>query len=333
MSRHPNSFPFHGTSSSSTSSSIWSSPNIGQMTEMSQDWYRKMMNDSADLIRVSLESQYKDMELSEFISQSQPPPQANFSSASHHLIDSFPFNSLPNQVLPDIPDLSLFCGGGGALFTPEPSRYSSKEASSKASNRGSLQPQLQHINVDPPVLRGQAPRGRRYHNTNLLAQYCQEVLSITAHPSLTQIDEIVDKLKESNSDHIACKKLRSSVREWFRKRREYMATKIYKSCQRLLPSNAPVEKEEIDRFIKKIHKNSALLGIIMLESHLPMTSEKEKVTFVKEKIVDFYMKYPTRRKRNLTGFKRNLFDEFPYENEDEIINLSQDDVNSLLINQ
>jgi hypothetical protein len=335
MSRHPNSFSFHGTASSSSSasasssSSIWSSPNIGQMTEMSQDWYRKMMNDSAELIRVSLESQYKDMELSEFISHSQPQPlQVNYYSSSQQTIDNFPFNSLPNQDLPDIPDLTLFFGGA-ALFTPEPTREASKETSSSiTSNPGSVKPQLSQN-----ILNHQAPRGRRYHNTNLLAQYCQEILAITAHPSISQIDGIVDKLKEpEESNHVTrCKKLRSSIREWFRKRREYMATKVYKSCQRLLPSVAPDEKEEIDKFIKKIHKNSSLIGIIMLESHLPMASEKEKIAFVKEKIVDFYMKYPARRRRNLTNFKkRNLYDEFAYEDEIEFINLSQDDVNSLL---
>ena len=325
MPPHPNSFQFHGTSSS-TPSSIWSSPNIGQMTEMSHDWYHKMMNDSADLIRVSLESQYKEMELSEFISQSQPPPQPNLQT-----IDNFPFNSLPNQVLPDLPDIPLFCGsGGGALFTPEPSKQPSKSTSLLTSNRGSVKPPHPQKTSEPAVSRVHVSRGRRYHNTNLLAQYCQEVLSKTAHPSLTQIDEIVDKLKDpQQSNQNTSKKLKSSIREWFRKRREYMATKIYKSCQRLLPS-APAEKEEMDRFIKKIHKNTALLGIIMLESHLPMESEKEKIAFVKEKIVDYYVKYPARRLRNLTGLKRNLVD---IDDCDDLIHLSQDDVNSLLINQ
>lgn len=284
-----------------------------------------MMNDSADLIRISFESQYKDIELSEFVSQSQPPPHASYSASSQQSIDSFPFNSLPDQILPDIPDIPIFCG---ALFTPEPSRNPSKEASSSVeSNRGSAQPQPRQNIFNQ--FNHQAPRGRRYHNTNLLAQYCQEVLAITAHPTLSQIDGIVEKLKESDdTNHVAFKKLRSSVREWFRKRREYMATKVYKSCQRLLPPNAPEDKEEIDRFIKKIHKNSALIGIIMLESHLPMASEKEKIAFVKEKIVDFYMKYPARRKRNLASFKNNSFDDFAYE--DEIVTLSQNDVNSLL---
>lgn len=282
------------------------------MTEISHDWYRKMMNDSAELINVSLESQYKEMEFSNFISQSQPTPQIQSNYVASQL-DPFPFNSLPSQVLPDIPDIPMYFG---ALLTPEPSRNHSREPSLVTSNRESVQPPEAH----------KSSRGRKYHNSNLLAHHCQQLLKKTAHPSLTQIDEVVDKLNDLQSSHKTCKKLRSSIREWFRKRREYMATKIYKSFQRLLPE-APDVKDEIDRFIKKVHKNTALLGIIILESHLPMEGEKERIDFVKEKIVDFYLKYPARRRRNLNGCKRTC------DESSAMMNLSQDDVNSLLNKQ
>ena len=59
----------------------------------------------------------------------------------------------------------------------------------------------------------------------------------------------------------------------------------------------------MSEFIKSIHSNHALIGIIMLESKLPMESESEKIDFVKEKVIDFYLKYPQRKLRNSAGFK------------------------------
>ena len=179
MSHHPISFPSNGTAASSSSSSasassIWSSPNIGQMAEMSQDWFRKMINDSADLIRVSFESsQYNNVELFDFISQSQPLPlQSTYSESPQQQQPIDPFNSLPNQILPDIPDFPIFCDGGG-LFTPDPSREPSKIVSSfAASSRESVQarsPPRKDFNQ----FNFQVKRGRRYHNTTLFGQYFQ----------------------------------------------------------------------------------------------------------------------------------------------------------------
>ena len=285
-----------------SSSSVWSSPNIGQMTEMSQEWYKKMMTDGAELVKLSLEPQFKEIDFSAFITQSQPPPviQANFSSNSSQSFDDtiFPFNSLP---LADETSLDFNNFLGGALLTPDPS-------SSSASVHQSTRPNSSIPNTivpSPTRHRGAMSRGRKYHNTNLLAQYCQEVLTKTAHPSLTQISEIVGRLYcSSGGGGPTEKKLKSLVREWFRKRREYMATKIYRSCQSLLPP-CPIgsRDQEMSEFIKAIHSNHALIGIIMLESKLPMESESEKSNFVKEKIIDFYLKYPQRRLRNSAGFK------------------------------
>lgn len=316
LSKYPNT---DGTSTSnSTTSSVWSSPNIGQMTEMSQDWYKKMINDSAELIKISCQPQYQQLDFSAFITQSQP------SIASNQDDDTiFPFNSLPNY---SEFDASNFLDGA-LLYTPDqsgnssilplkcssPSPFHIQQIDLTKTNKESF-----HSGV------GQSSRGRKYHNTNLLAQYCQEVLHITAHPTLVQISEIVIKLKSSMYDAPE-KKLRSSIREWFRKRREYMATKIYRSCKRLLPPcpHKTKESEKMTSFLRKIHSNSALIGIIMLESKLPMQSEKEKIEFVTEKVTDFYLKYPQRKLRNCAGIKDFMT---------ELNNLSQDDMETFINN-
>ena len=149
-------------------------------------------------------------------------------------------------------------------MTPDPSYPSSSHQSIRTHSS------IPNTIVPSPVKnRGiqQSARGRKYHNTNLLAQYCQEVLSKTAHPSLAHISEIVAKLHSPGGP--TEKKLKSLIREWFRKRREYMATKIYRSCERLLPCPIGTRDQEMSEFIKSIHSNNALIGIIMLESKLP----------------------------------------------------------------
>lgn len=296
----PNGHPNTSTSSSNPASSIWSSPNIGQMTEMSHDWYKKMINDSAELIRFSLQPQYQQIDLASFITQSQPsiiPPLPQQEEGEETI---FPFNSLPN--LSDYDSSSFMCGA--LLFTPDQSGNSSILPTMESPIKESIAFDGTTANTSTSAYQPQQSRGRKYLNTNLLARFCQEVLQITAHPSLVQISEIVDRLKMSssstNNNNISEKKLRSSVREWFRKRREYMATKIYRSCKRLLPP-CPFktkESEKMTNFLRKVHANSDLIGIIMLESKLPMQSEREKLDFVKEKVTDFYLKYPQRKLRN-----------------------------------
>lgn len=261
------------------------------------------MTDGAELVKLSLEPQYKDIDFSAFITQSQPPPQMESNASQPSFDDAiFPFNSLP---LADDSSMDMeYTFMGGALLTPDPSSRGqiTRPNSSIPSTLipSPIRKQQQHaISV-----RGHLSRGRKYHNTNVLAQVCQEVLCKTAHPSLPQINEIVTRLCYAGGP--SEKKLKSLVREWFRKRREYMATKIYRSCQSLLPL-CPIGSRDQDMsdFIRSIHLNDALIGIIMLESKLPMESETEKLDFVKEKIVDFYLKYPQRKLRNCSGFKNS----------------------------
>lgn len=146
-------------------------------------------------------------------------------------------------------------------------------------------------------------RGRRYKSNNLLAQFCSQVLQQTANPRLHQISSIVNQLK-AHEVGTTEKKLKSQVREWFRKRREYLAAKIYRSCDRLLPKmNESVHDQH--GFIQEICKNTTIVGLIAVEARLPMESDEEKQAFVKEKIRDYYLTYPKRRLRNSLGIQTN----------------------------
>ena len=304
---------------------------MGQMTEMSQEWYRKMMNDSAELIKMSCQPQYQQLDFSAYITQSQPIsiPQQPLDQIGVNPDDDtfFLFNSLPNDptLIPDF-DTTNFLSGS-LLYTPDASGNSSVMPSCNSPIKEVFSTGV----FQPPLA---SSRGRKYHNTNLLAQYCQEVLYVTAHPSLCQIGNIVEKLKNSGSN-LQEKKLRSSVREWFRKRREYMASKIYRSCQRLLPAcpfKGGKQSEKMTNFLYKVHSNTSLIGIIMLESKLPMQSETEQLDFIKEKVTDFYLKYPQRKLRNFNGVKKfiSIQPDGEGEEEDEGFNLSQEALDCFL---
>ena len=339
-------------------SSVWSSPNIGQMTEMSQEWYRKVINDSAEQFKMSFDSQYngKQLDFSTLISHSQPNPrfQSNFHRHNQTIEDPiFPFNSFPECIqtpsndfsdfpdlpdihdLPELSDISNYYSNPrnhGKLFTPD--------QSSNNQSRSHSFPHSVLIGASPIKkleIKNQTTRGRKYQNSNLLAQFCQILLNSTAHPNLNQIADFVYQLKSNssnsnNNSSISEKKLRSAVREWFRKRREYMATKIYRSCQRLLPKEVPKD-QNISDFLKSVHSNETIIGIIMLEAKLPMQYEKEKIDFVKEKITDFYLKYPQRKLRNTNFVKQNT-NEFLLNGADddgEERNLSKDNMDRLII--
>ena len=278
----------------SMDSSIWGSPNINQMTEMSQKWFQNMFQDTSEIIKkVSIDDDtFNVLDYSNLVINSQP--QNSHLSAVDDSV--FPYNSLPN---PTDCDFGINYSEKQHPYSIIPQKLLTPEDSflgSKIHSKSQLEPFSMRANA--------LARGRKYHNSNTLAQYCQELLSVTAHPDLNQIMEIVGKLKRSPyASSSTDKKLKSSIREWFRKRREYMATKVYRSCQRLLPAVPNDSGNNIEDIINSIHKNEPLIAIIAMESKLPMQSEIEKFNFVKEKIVDYYLRYPQRKLRNSMGFK------------------------------
>jgi hypothetical protein len=308
---------------------IWSSPNIGQMTEMSQDWYRKIMADSAEQLKIVLDNtHFRPLTLDDYslplelgdsshlnFSHQQSQPQSQSNQYDHQEFYSenesslFPFNSFPielNQLGSDdmdLPEIPIFSSPQDQKMTF--SNFSNSFATPEQSSHPSTRPGSTQYSPNK-VFKGYSAttRGRKYHNSNILAHSCQVVLNETAHPSFSQIADIVNQLKTSlGSAAKSDKKIRSNVREWFRKRREYMATKVYRCCERLLPKFAT--GNNMNEFLKSIQANKPLIGLIMIESKLPMKFEEERIQFVKEKIADYYLKYPQRKLRNANNNNNN----------------------------
>ncbi len=141
-------------------------------------------------------------------------------------------------------------------------------------------------------------RGRRYKTNNVVAQVCSRFLQKTANPRPQDLNEIVHQISHAEDLMLqeTEKKLKSQVREWFRKRREYLAAKIYRSCDRLLPK--AMGDRDAWTMANEVCKNETIISLISLEAKLPMQLDEEKFAFVREKIKDYYMSYPKRRLRN-----------------------------------
>lgn len=286
---------------------IWSSPDVEKMTEMSTDWYRKVLTDSVEIHSNHQHERAFDVRYQQYNSPLLSPTKIPYPFFNEEAIDSV--DEFGIQF--DSSNFSNLFENYDDFLTPEDSSVRESSISSPVKQPFTnmdmsvrLIPKYRKANFEKITqISGRIGRGRRgQNNSNLLANCCHEVLAITAHPTLEHIGEIIAQLQS----HHPCqseKQLRSLVREWFRKRREYMATKIYRSCDRLLPKMSNTLDENLmNEFIKEIIARKDLVKVIKIEARLPMESDDEKMDFVREKIADFYMKYPQRKLRNCRGF-------------------------------
>ena len=170
----------------------------------------------------------------------------------------------------------------------------------RAQQQQSAPPPFQSADSTAFVAMEDDGQGRKYKRNNSLAQVCQKWLKRTVYPRSNEIFDMVSEVKAS-MPAVPDKKLRSLVREWFRKRREYLSTKIYRLCDQFLPKEKGKNDQDIDALIERATTNADLIGLIVLQAKLPMEDEAARREFVKEKIVDYYKQYPSRKHRNLCG--------------------------------
>jgi hypothetical protein len=138
---------------------------------------------------------------------------------------------------------------------------------------------------------------RKYKSNSIIADICQKEIRNNLYPQAADISNMVEnimriqKITNSKSEE---KKIRSLIREWFRKRREYLAGKVYRSCEILLPLN-PDEGESITDLVNRCLSNDSIIKKVILNSKLPIDNEHVKRQFVNQKVTDFYFKYPSRK--------------------------------------
>lgn len=138
---------------------------------------------------------------------------------------------------------------------------------------------------------------RKYNKNNNVAYHCQKLLKITAYPSVTQLAILIHQISQQ-SDGIGLNEIKSLVLLWFRKRREYLAKKVYSACDDLMldvwETKTSEESDSIplsyDQTVNLIISDTILMEKIVKISKLPVKDEVNALDFVRKKVGDYFMK-------------------------------------------
>lgn len=153
-------------------------------------------------------------------------------------------------------------------------------------------------------------RYRNYKYNNDVAHHCQKLLKITAYPTVAQITILVHEIRRSdstNSQELDVIKRKSL--QWFRKRREYLALKVYNVCDELMESvwDAVVARSEVendsnkltyDATVDEIVSDDLLMMTIFEAAKLPVKDKTNGVSFVRRKVKDYFNKLCIRTTNN-----------------------------------
>lgn len=147
---------------------------------------------------------------------------------------------------------------------------------------------------------------RKYKNNNEIAHHCQKLLKVTAYPSVAQITVLIHQINstltpntmESSSNELNT--IRSIILQWFRKRREYLASKVYSVCDELMGDiwmsvlmrceASGILPISYDSTVEEIISDDSLMKGIFHASDLPIKDEENGINFVKRKVKDYFTK-------------------------------------------
>lgn len=157
-------------------------------------------------------------------------------------------------------------------------------------------------------LNGEPLKYRRYKRNNEVAHHCQRLLNITAYPTVAQLTILIHQISQSTRQKIADQSpseldsIRSTVLQWFRKRREYLAAKIYNICDERMGEawlricKRANEDSEIGRelsyeeIVEEIIKDDEIMSEVLIMARLPINDTANGLCFVKRKVKDYFMK-------------------------------------------
>lgn len=157
--------------------------------------------------------------------------------------------------------------------------------------------------IEPSKSAGQEEdfKFRKYKNNNEIAHHCQKLLKVTAYPSVAQITLLIHQIVAATTGSPSeLNSVKSIVLQWFRKRREYLASKVYSVCDELMGDvwMAVLMRAEAagcgplsyDSTVDEIISDGALMTGIFHASDLPIKDEINGVNFVKRKVKDYFTK-------------------------------------------
>ena len=140
---------------------------------------------------------------------------------------------------------------------------------------------------------------RKYKKNNEIARHCQKLLKVTAYPSVAQITLLIHQIATSTENN-EIDSIRPIVLQWFRKRREYLAAKVYSVCDELMgdiwtavvmrAESAGMSPISYDSTVEEIVSDNGLMKGILQAADLPIKDETNGVSFVKRKVKDYFTK-------------------------------------------
>ena len=163
------------------------------------------------------------------------------------------------------------------------------------------------ISSDPDdYISNETKRLRNYKNDNEIAQHCQKILKITAYPTVAQITVLVHEISRTDSTNSQeLDLIRRKSLQWFRKRREYLALKVYNVCDELMESvwDAVVARTHQQNLtyegtVEEIVADDLLMETIFEASKLPIKDKRNGISFVRRKVKDFFNKLCTKTIQN-----------------------------------
>lgn len=141
---------------------------------------------------------------------------------------------------------------------------------------------------------------RKYKNNGEVAKQCQKLLQITAYPTVAQITSLVHKIAQIDPNTMEINEIKSTVLLWFRKRREYLAAKVYNSCDDLMGvawtqtieamQAAGMSPINYDAVVEEIVSDQILMKEIVRITKLPVKDQSNALSFARRKVRDYFTK-------------------------------------------
>lgn len=158
--------------------------------------------------------------------------------------------------------------------------------------------QQRRRSLPSPIDEG-ACKMRRYKANNDLAHFCQQLMSHTATPNCDQLNQLVHDYCVQHGDPGNPRQVRSKVKEWFRKRREYMASKIYRACDELMSGfwedmvrlkHDQLTSQAYQEIVGHIVADDVIVDHVAHAASLPIFDLDGLRAFVRKKIRDYFDK-------------------------------------------
>lgn len=141
---------------------------------------------------------------------------------------------------------------------------------------------------------------RKYKNNGEVKNQCQRLLQITAYPTVAQVTALVHRIAQIDPNTMEINEIKSTVLHWFRKRREYLASKVYAVCDDMMGviwtqavenlQTAGLTHITYDLVVEEITSETILMEEIVKLAKLPVKDEANALNFVRRKVRDYFTK-------------------------------------------